>query len=201
MDISALVPAASRVAGSVASAASSRYRPIVVARVGSAEDRAQAYRRFLDASSHFVLYVGTINGMRHDGGTAADERIGELFPRMIESGNEVAAALDTIRLCAPDYVIQQAEESFRSFPHVGLERLAFKNAGADYRTAKARFIDSARRDLAYGAAWWNVWRKAKEWWFVKKHYSKPLGTEGAAATSDGAAKPVVPPQGDSSETA
>ncbi|MFI0929600.1 hypothetical protein ACH4TP_37615 [Streptomyces sp. NPDC021012] len=116
--------------------------------------------------------MGTINRMHHEGGEAAEPHIQEVLPDTRHAGNEVLAALDGIRVCAPDYVIDQAEAAAQSFPNVDLEPEAFSKAGALYLKKKALFIDSVRRDLAYGAAWWQLWRKAKEKWFVWRHYSE-----------------------------
>lgn len=49
-----LTPAAVRAASVVTKAAISHYRPAGVPRVGSAEDRAQSYRRFRDAIAHVI---------------------------------------------------------------------------------------------------------------------------------------------------
>ncbi|MFE1383491.1 hypothetical protein ACFW6S_31535 [Streptomyces sp. NPDC058740] len=127
----------------------------------------------MDTSAHLVMYASSIHSTQRDGGDGADAFIADLLPRLMEFGNEFLAALDGIRLCAPGYVIAEAEAAAKSIPNIGLEPDDFQQAVVAYRAAHGRFIDAARRDLAYGAAWWNVWRKTKEWWFVRQHYSKP----------------------------
>ncbi|WP_274563716.1 hypothetical protein [Streptomyces spiramyceticus] len=78
-----------------------------------------------------------------------------------ESGNELLCALYGVRLCAPDYVIEVAEELGRSVPHVGLGKDEFERANQTFVQAQTAFLEAARHDLDYNPKWWQPWKKWK----------------------------------------
>jgi len=84
-----------RATGSVSGALIGRYRPQHgVVRTGSAEDRAQAYRRFLDAIAQLTV-AWTVHFYLSD----KDEG-----DRWAAANVEYHGALLGIRMCAPAYV-------------------------------------------------------------------------------------------------
>lgn len=178
-----LVPTAVRAASTVTRAALSRYRPAGVARVGSAEDRAQSYRRFLDAVAH-VLDTQILYFYRRRDVEAARGRLWRRTPlRLVElrdeawrnyglAQHEVHAALLGMRLCAPVPVLAAAEDLVAAVPRfyqtgtrVTLTEEEFLAAHDDCTEAKAAYLEAARHDLAYNPRFWQLLRK----WRERKH--------------------------------
>lgn len=174
-----VVPATVRATGAIASAALGRYRPAGVARIGSPEDRAQAYRRFLNA----IAYVGDTQvsyfyafGERESASRAsllrrpyllAVERLA--WRRYCEAQYEVHGALLGVRLCASAPVLAAAEEAVKAIPRPwNLETRellpeeeylkSHDRAGA----ARTKFLEEARHDLAYNPKPWQFLRKRRE---------------------------------------
>ncbi|MGW6910267.1 hypothetical protein [Streptomyces sp. NPDC054940] len=167
-------PSLIRAAGNVAGAAINRYRPVGVVRTGSSEDRAQAYRRFLDATTHVGLNAAWFHGMNHEGGKSAETYLLDLLPRLTQSGNELACALHGIRLCAPDYVIEAAEAAGEAVPHLALRKPEFDEANNAFVAAQAAFLEAARHDLDYEPKWYSVMAKRREHRFRKQRATRPL---------------------------
>ncbi|WP_212730753.1 hypothetical protein [Streptomyces sp. V17-9] len=171
MEPTSVGAAAFKSVGKIGAAAVSRYRPAGVARVGSPEDRAQAYRRFLDATVH-----ASINGGVHQLHVAAGSVSPESFADMVASGNELKCALDGVRLCAPDYVIAAAEDAF-SAVHRSIEKVnAAESDKSNVKLEEVRdtFLEAARNDLNYKQSRWNLWRRWKERQFRKEQARKIL---------------------------
>ncbi|MFB7634658.1 hypothetical protein ACFC0M_27425 [Streptomyces sp. NPDC056149] len=175
-----LAPAAVRAAGVVTKAALSRYRPAGVARVGSAEDRAQSYRRFLDAIAHVIDTQILYFYRRRDAEAVQGRRRRRLHARLVElrdeawrnytqAQHEVHAALLGIRLCAPTSVLAAAENLVRAVPRyyqpgtsVTLGEDDFLTAHDECAEVKAAFLEAARHDLAYNPRPWQLLRKWRE---------------------------------------
>lgn len=163
----------------VTKAALNRYRPVGVARVGSAEDRAQSYRRFLDAIAH-VIDTQILYFYRRRDAEAAQSRRRRLHARLVElrdeawrnhtqAQHEVHAALLGIRLCAPAPVLASAEDLVDAVPRFyprdtwnTLPEDDFLTAHDQCSEVKSTFLDAARRDLAYNPRFWQLLRKYRE---------------------------------------
>ncbi|MDX2709224.1 hypothetical protein PV350_41250 [Streptomyces sp. PA03-6a] len=169
-----LGPAAVRAAGNVASSFVNRYRPVGVVRVGSAEDRAAAYRRFLDGASQVSLQSSWYNKMHHDGGPAADALLVELVPRIVASATELHCAHAGLLLCAPAYVIEAAEIVMRESPQIYAGKDKFKAAEEKFEAAIRDFLEVARHDLSYNPKSWQFWAKWKEKSFRKREERKAI---------------------------
>jgi hypothetical protein len=150
----------------------SPYRPIGVPRIGSAEDRVQAYRRYLDAVAQRIasgLYLGGLQRAYEeetnpDRAAILERRLDELGlrGRYLESQTEIRAALMGMRLCAPPLVLDAADAllSAIGFPNDHDESdTKYFNALGNH---EARFLDVACADLAYGPRWWQFLRKRRE---------------------------------------
>lgn len=150
-----------------------RYRPVGVARVGSAEDRVQAYRRFLDAAqqcgSTAIWYAG-MTPVAAKNYQVGEPWARELFFRLMESMNEMASAVAAVRLCGPDYVIAAAESVGEALPDpaIGDVPEQLEKGIEPYRIAIKEFLDAARHDLAYNPRWWQFLRKRRERRFFRE---------------------------------
>lgn len=176
-----LTPAAVRAASVVTKAALSRYRPVGVARVGSAEDRAQSYRRFLDTIAHVIDTQVLYFYRRLDADAVQQgwlqrrlqarrvELRDEAWRNYTQAQHEVHAALLGIRLCAPAPVLASAENLVEAVPRfyqpgtrVTLPEDDFLTAHDECAEAKAAFLEAARHDLAYNPRPWQLLRKRRE---------------------------------------
>ncbi|MBT2404577.1 MULTISPECIES: hypothetical protein [unclassified Streptomyces] len=122
-----LTPAVVRAAGTITGAALGRYRPVGVIRVGSAEDRAQSYRRFLDAVVYAadaqILYyyrrrdAAAISAIRRPRLRSRRNHLREqAWRHYTQAQIEVHAALLGVRLSAPTPVLAAAEHLVASIP-------------------------------------------------------------------------------------
>ncbi|MFJ9055774.1 hypothetical protein [Streptomyces sp. NPDC102409] len=145
--------AAARAVGQLGAAAVSRYKPVGVARIGSPEDRAQHYRRLLDASAQHRLAVEFF---------AASQLGGDKHPLYLESlrhmmatGSELVCAVHGVQLCAPEYVISAAQKVADAVQVRGDE------AWETYRQCQVAFLNAARHDLDYNPKRWQFWKRRK----------------------------------------
>ncbi|MGP3691119.1 hypothetical protein ACTVZO_41710 [Streptomyces sp. IBSNAI002] len=174
-----LAPAVVRAAGTIAGAALGRYRPVGVVRVGSAEDRAQSYRRFLDAVVHAsdaqILYYYRRRDAEAVRGIRPRLRLRRIHLREVawrqytQAQIEVHAALLGIRLCAPAPVLTAAEDLVASIPRFyrpgtrhTLPEQEYLTAHDQCTAAQAVFLEAARRDLDYHPRPWQLLRKRRE---------------------------------------
>ncbi|MFK4024665.1 hypothetical protein [Streptomyces sp. SM1] len=157
--------------GSVASALIGRYRPTGVPRLGSNEDRAEAYRRLLDASARSFGYAYQFAHLRREAGRAADKVLLGQVPQAWELSSELIGALQGVRLCGSVHVIATAETLVAATGDLDLnERNAdrFQQQAEAVVAARDAFLDVCREDLAYTARWWQVRRRIKEHRFLRK---------------------------------
>lgn len=163
------VSASIKAAGSVASALINRYRPVGVARTGSPEDRAQAYRRFMDATTANMLPSHWIRQLHSSGVGSKDELVSHLLARQSEANIELICALDGVRLCAPEYVIAKAEDLMRAWAgNSDLDSEQFATAMQAATNARIAFLNAARHDLDYNPKWWQFLARRKERAFLKR---------------------------------
>ncbi|MFJ2922859.1 hypothetical protein [Streptomyces sp. NPDC087307] len=157
-----LSSAALRSASTVAASALNRYRPVGVARIGSAEDRAQAYRRFLEAAYHVdwnLTWFRELMPIREANG--GDSR--DLIYRLLDAQAEMNCAMAGVRLCGSVYVIAAAEAVVKALPDPKDDDDVFEARSAEFLgRATYTFLNAARRDLAYTPRWWQLLRKRKE---------------------------------------
>ena len=166
-----------KAAGSLASALVNRYRPVGVARTGSAEDRAQAYRRFLDAITADTLPAHWVRNLHVQGYGSNDGLVNHLLTRQTDANVELLCALDGIRLCAPEYVIKKAEEVMVLWSaNTELDQDNFPALLHATTVARMAFLDAARHDLDYAPKKWHLLARWKESRYLKK-------TKDAAARS------------------
>ncbi|MFF7795521.1 hypothetical protein [Streptomyces sp. NPDC007991] len=158
--------------GSIASALISRYRPVGVARTGSPEDRAQAYRRFLDATTAASLPSHWIRQLHGAGVPSDDNLVDHLLARQSDANVEMACALDGIRLCAPEYVITKAEEYMAIWsPNTSVDAAGFKVLLQEATNARIAFLNAARHDLDYNPKWWQFLARRRERAYLKAQKS------------------------------
>ncbi|MGW4675917.1 hypothetical protein [Streptomyces sp. NPDC004324] len=170
-----LTSAALRASGTITKAVLGRYRPVGVARVGSAEDRAHTYHRFLDGIAHAVdaqvLYFYRLHELvNSDEATNRQvEYRDEAWRRYAEARSDLHAALLGMRLCAPTPVLSAAETLMHSIPNSYdrdtdnlIPEEEFVDAHNRCGVAKAAFLEVARRDLAYDPRPWQLLRKRRE---------------------------------------
>ncbi|MFE0777997.1 hypothetical protein [Streptomyces sp. NPDC058861] len=175
-----LTPAVVRAAGTITGAALGRYRPVGVVRVGSAEDRAQSYRRFLDAVVHAtdaqILYyyrrrdAAAISAIRRPRLRSRRNHLREqAWGQYTQAQIEVHAALLGVRLCAPTPVLATAEHLVASIPRFyrpgtrhTLPEAEYLAAHDECTTAQHVFLEAARRDLDYHPRPWQLLRKRRE---------------------------------------
>ncbi|WP_406152690.1 hypothetical protein OH797_19365 [Streptomyces anulatus] len=154
MEPSTLGLAAARSIGKIGSAVISRYKPEGVARVGSPEDRAQAYKRLLDATVHHRLNRSYADVMTETTDPKHPLFI-EAVRELMASGAEMSCAMAGVQLCAPAYVIAAAQAAIDT-------ALSDTQKGAEgYKDAQVAFLNAARHDLDYNPKRWQVWKKRK----------------------------------------
>ncbi|MFD5265719.1 hypothetical protein [Streptomyces sp. NPDC058335] len=161
-----------RATGNVTSAVVNRYRPVGVVRTGSAEDRAQSYRRFLDATTQVGLNATWFHGIKNDGGKSAEPFLLDLLPRLTQSGNELACAVQGVRLCAPAFVIEAAEAVAEAIPDLALDKQDFGKANKEFVRTQAAFLEAARHDLDYDPKWYSMLAKRRESLFRKRRTAR-----------------------------
>ncbi|MQS06065.1 hypothetical protein [Streptomyces alkaliphilus] len=105
----AVAAAGIRATGQVAAAPIGRYRPTGVPRVGSKEDRAQAYRLPAAANRPFA-HAYLASHPRRDAGWAAHKVLLGRLSRVWETGAELIGALHGVRLCGTVKVIAAAQD-------------------------------------------------------------------------------------------
>lgn len=174
-----VVPAAVRATGSVTAAALGRYRPVGVARIGSPEDRAQAYRRLLDALAHVtntqIIYFYTARDFRYEQRRRVVRRAyfyaahRAAWHRYSDAQHEVHAAMLGVRLCAPAPVLAAAEAAVDGIPRpydrktfAPLDPEEFLTTHDHALDLRVAFLEEARRDLAYNPKPWQFLRKRRE---------------------------------------
>lgn len=152
-----------RALSSIASAALNRYRPVGVARCGSPEDRAQAYRRLLDSVADLEITRSYWKAIGEHGGISASSLFSDASARVAAASSEALAAVRNVQLCAPAYVIAAAEDAVE----------AARTSDSDAcNKAQARFLESARHDLDYNPKRWNLLARRKEKKFQKMQAQK-----------------------------
>lgn len=163
-----------KAAGSLASALINRYRPVGVIRTGSSEDRAQAYRRFLDAITANTLPTHWVRNLHTQGYGSSDSLVSHLLTRQTDANVELLCALDGIRLCAPEYVIKKAEEVMALWSaNTDANQEDFRTLLHATTIARMEFLDAARHDLDYEPKKWNLLARWKERRYLKKTESAP----------------------------
>ncbi len=154
--------------GSVASALIGQYRPIGVPRLGSKEDRAQAYRRLLDASTYSFHHIYQFSHLQREAGRAAHKLLLGQLPRVWEISSELISALHGVRLCGSVHVIAAAETLVAATSDMEMNERStdrFQQQAHAVVTAQGAFLDACREDLAYTVRWWQLKRRFREWRF------------------------------------
>ncbi|MFF7590309.1 hypothetical protein ACFZCK_22730 [Kitasatospora purpeofusca] len=146
----------------VVRAVTNRRRPYGVVRLGSPEDRAYAYRRFLEASVQVEFTF-----VQYRFGPENETLAAALHDKYVDACAELKCASFDLRLCAPFQMGLYAEKVLRTAPDAhGLGRLGaddFKEAQHLLVGAQEAFLEAARVDLAYIPRWWNVWGRFWSW--------------------------------------
>lgn len=147
-------------AASLGRAVVGRYRPVGVPRTGSREDRAEAYRRMLDASTAAWHVVYTVNVMTH-AGRAERRWAATQLTRASEVTMELIGALNHVRLCGTEVVVAAAEELVTATQEldVGARPKQLQEGSTALFKAQAAFLDVCREELAYNPRWWQFRRR------------------------------------------
>lgn len=156
--------------GSVTAALIGRYRPTGVPRLGSKEDRAEAYRRLLDASTRSFSYGYYFSHMQRKAGRAATKLLVGQIPQGWEISGELICALHGVRLCGTTPVIATAETLVSVTSDLDLNEkdgARFQQQADAVVAAQAAFLDACREDLAYATRRWQLLRRRKERRFLQ----------------------------------
>lgn len=151
--------------GSVTAALIGHYRPTGVPRLGSKEDRAQAYRRMLDASTRSFNYTYQFSHMQREAGRASHKLLIGQMPQLWEVTGELISALHGVRLCGTVAVIDSAEALAAATGDLEMnekDRARFQRQAEVVVTAQGAFLDACRKDLAYVTKWWHLKRRFEE---------------------------------------
>lgn len=162
----AVAAAGIKATGSVTAALIGHYRPTGVPRLGSKEDRAQAYRRMLDASTRSFNYAYQFSHLQREAGRPAHKLLLGQLPQMWEVTGELISALHGVRLCGTVAIIDVAENLTAATSDLELNEkdgTRFQQQAEAVVAAQAAFLDACREDLAYVTKWWHVPRRFKEW--------------------------------------
>lgn len=141
-----------------------RYNPVGVVRTGSTEDRAQVYRRFLDATTRAGM-AATAPATAAAAAEAEDPKgisapfVGEVALRSSEYLLELTCALQAVRLCAPQDLVAAAEDVYETLPKEAPSE--FESWYPAYLDKQEGFLNLARDDLSYDPGWWQR-RRAKK---------------------------------------
>ncbi|MER7914384.1 hypothetical protein [Streptomyces sp. NPDC096068] len=160
--------------GSVASALIGRYRPAGVPRLGSKEDRAQAYRRMLDASTRSFGYAYQVSHLQREAKWAAHKVLLGQIQQTWEVTSELIGALHGVRLCGTVPVIAAAEDLVAATSDLQLnekDRARFQEQVEAVVAAQGVFLDTCREDLSYATRWWQLVRRYKERRFLRQQTS------------------------------
>lgn len=156
--------------GSVTAALIGRYQPTGVPRLGSKEDRAQAYRRQLDASTRSFNYAYQFSHLQREGGRAAHKLLLGQLPQAWEISSELIGALHGVRLCGTLPVIAAAEDLVTATSDLELnekDAARFQQQSEAVVDAQSAFLDVCREDLAYATKRWQLLRRYKERRFLR----------------------------------
>lgn len=171
-----------RAVGSLGAALVGKYRPIGVPRVGSAEDRAEAYRTFLDAMARAAqdsyMFTDAIRNKTVAAAMGSDHRA--LLSHMMAGVNDVMVGLGRVQLCGPPDVVAAAEDMIDALT-AAADRERQREAAQGFarlRTAREVYLEACRRDLSYDPAWWNLWRKWKNRRYLKAQAARARAEAG-----------------------
>ncbi|TJZ55865.1 hypothetical protein FCH28_11290 [Streptomyces piniterrae] len=168
-----IAPAAVRASGSIAGAALGRNRSVGIARIGSAEDRAQAYHRFMEAAQRctFVMLEYFLRRKEATGPSPLRQPLWRLFrhwcaegarTRMMQAQVELHAALMGIELCAPAPVREAAQKVIGALHRFEDRPDDYIGVLTEHTEAQVEFLHAARHDLAYNPKFWQLLRKLRE---------------------------------------
>ncbi|MFD8712003.1 hypothetical protein ACFV07_16265 [Streptomyces anulatus] len=167
---SGVAAASIKATGSVASALIGRYRPTGVPRLGSKEDRAEAYRRLLDASTRSFNYAFQFSHLQREVGRAAHKLLLSQLPQAWEVGGELIGALHGVRLCGTVPVIAAAEDLVSATSDLELNEkdgARFQQQAEAVVAAQRLFLDACREDLSYATKRWQLLQRYKERRFLR----------------------------------
>ncbi|MFI1285181.1 hypothetical protein ACH4U5_31235 [Streptomyces sp. NPDC020858] len=167
---SGVAAAGIKATGSVTAALIGRYRPTGVPRLGSKEDRAEAYRRLLDASCRSFNWAYQFSHLQREAGRAAHKLLLGQIPLAWEVSGELIGALHGVRLCGTVPVIAAAEDLVTATSNLELNEkdgARFQQQAEALVAAQAAFLDACREDLAYATRWWQLVRRYKERRFLR----------------------------------
>ncbi|AEY94325.1 hypothetical protein SHJG_p210 (plasmid) [Streptomyces hygroscopicus subsp. jinggangensis 5008] len=172
---SGVAAAGIKATGSVTSALIGRYRPTGVPRLGSKEDRAEAYRRLLDASTRSFGYAYQFAHLRREVGWAANKVLLGQLPQLWEVTSELMSALHGVRLCGTVAVIAAAEELVAETSDLELNEKngeRFQQQAEVVVAAQGAFLDACREDLSYATKRWQLLRRYKERRFLRRQIGR-----------------------------
>ncbi|MYU52089.1 MULTISPECIES: hypothetical protein [Streptomyces] len=174
-----IAPAAVRASGSIASAIFGRNRSVGVARIGSAEDRAQAYHRFMEAAQLCTSTMFEYFMRRREATHPSPLRqplwriyrhwcAEQARTRMFQAYAELQAAFMGIHLCAPPLVREAAQNVMDVLPRFEERPDDYMSVFADHAMGQTEFLLAARHDLAYNPKPWQFLRKRRERQYLKE---------------------------------
>ncbi|GAA0896511.1 hypothetical protein GCM10009574_073710 [Streptomyces asiaticus] len=138
---------------------------------GSREDRAEAYRRLLDASTRSFNYAYQFAHLKREAGRAAHKLLLGQTPQVWEVSSELISALHGVRLCGSVHVIAAAETLVEATSNLELGEKSARRSQRQAEalvTAQRAFLDVCREDLAYTARWYQVRRRRAERRFLRE---------------------------------
>ncbi|WP_228980116.1 hypothetical protein [Streptomyces sp. DH12] len=185
-----------RAAGGVTAAWIGQYRPVGVPRTGSAEDRAAAYRRLLDASARvwqtgYLLHQAAAQARPWWVPTLNAPPVLVDFRHAMDASGELIAALYQVRLCGTVAVIAAAEELVTMLTDLADtgHQVPFDDRNAQLVARHRTYLDACRDDLSYTTRRWHVRRRWAERRFRRaqaERAQREAGGSPAAAPSHSA---------------
>ncbi|MFD0068022.1 hypothetical protein [Streptomyces sp. NPDC056689] len=172
---SSVAAAGIKATGSVTSALIGRYRPTGVPRLGSKEDRAESYRRLLDASTRSFNYAFQFSHLQREAGRAAHKLLLGKLPQAWEVSSDLIGALHAVRLCGTVPVIAAAEALVAATSDLELNEKdgdRFQQQAEAVVAVQGVFLDICREDLAYATRRWQLLRRHKERRFLRGQTSR-----------------------------
>ncbi|WP_189103667.1 hypothetical protein [Streptomyces kronopolitis] len=160
-----------KASGSLASALIGRYRPTGVPRLGSKEERREAYGRLLDSAARAFGYGYQMAHLRREAGRAANKLLLGQVPQTWEVTSDLIGALNGVQLCGSMPVIAAAENLVTAISDLDLNEKSdarFQQQATAVVAAREAFMDACRTDLAYTTRWWQVRRRRGERRFLRQ---------------------------------
>ena len=161
-------------------AAVGRFQPAATLRIGSREERREAYLRMVEAVNEYTVWQGWSQSFGADEPLPAPEQPG--MAEIARVASEMFKALSMVRLTGSLEPIAWAERLMITAIQ-NVPRYPDSDALELVGMTEGKFTEVCRIDL-YKPAAWQVWRLVPTWWNARRaRQTVELGSEEAGAVT------------------